>query len=255
MRYIFYWGILMSNARQDLAKRILVRLGYNLVDVELGPSELEEAIRSAIDKYRQRSENAVEEGYAFLELQQDKSEYKLPCEIVEVRELFRRGLGKTQGGVTFDPFSAAYTNFYLLEAGRQGGLSTYELFTQYQETIGTMFGEHLMFTWEPNKKKLTVVRNIRAPETILLWVYYQRTDDELIEDLYAKDWILRYSTAWAKLILGEGRGKFSQIIGPQGGTTLNGDALKAEGQQEIDKLEQEIMEYGSGEMPLGFLIG
>jgi len=245
----------MSNARQDLGNRIMIRLASNIVDVELGPSEIEEAIRTTIDKYKQRSDNAVEEGYAFLELQEDKGEYKLPCEIVEVRELFRRGLGRTQGGVTFDPFSAAYTNFYLLEAGRQGGLSTYELFTQYQEQIGTMFGEHLMFTWEPNKKKLTLVRNIRGPEPVLMWVYYERTDDEIIEDIYAKDWILRYSTAWAKIILGEGRGKFSQLIGPQGGTTLNGDALKSEGLQDIDKLEIELMEYGSGETPLGFLIG
>lgn len=245
----------MSTIRKDLSDRILTRLASRIVNVELSPDHLEEAIKTTLDKYKQRSSNAVEEGYFFLELQEDKSTYILPNEIVEVREIFRRGLGRTQGGVTFDPFNAAFTNFYLLEAGRQGGLATYRLFTEYQELIGTMFGEHIMFNWQPSTHKLDIVRNIRGPETVLLWCYYNRIDDDIIEDLYAKPWIIDYAVARAKVMLGEGRGKYSQIIGPQGGTTLNGDQIKNEGITDIERLEKEIEEYGSGENPLSFVIG
>ena len=66
---------------------------------------------------------------------------------------------------------------------------------------------------------------------------------------------LIYAVARAKIILGEGRGKFSQIIGPQGGTTLNGDQIKSEGIQDVERLEQVISEYGTGEEPLSFVIG
>ena len=178
------------NIRKDLADRIITRLAGRIIDVELDPEDIEECIRTTLDTYKMYSSNAAEEGYFFLEMQENKFEYILPDEIVEVREIFRRGLGRTQGGVTFDPFNAAFTNFYLLEAGRQGGLATYRLFTEYQELIGTMFGEHIMFDWKPNSHKLTITRNIRGPETVLLWCYYNRTDDDIIEDRYAKTWVI-----------------------------------------------------------------
>jgi len=245
----------MSEVRQTLANRVITRLAGRIIDLEFDPEDVEEIIQTTLDMYRNRDSNSVEEGYFFLELQEDKFEYTLPTEIVEVRELFRRGLGRTQGGVTFDPFNAAFTNFYLLEAGRQGGLATFRLFTEYQELIGTLFGEHVMFTWDTNSKKLTIIRHVRGSETILLWAYFFRTDDELIEDLYAKSWIVDYCVARGKVILGEGRGKYSQIVGPQGGTTLNGSEIKSEGMADIERLEDVLMNYGAGGEPLGFVIG
>jgi hypothetical protein len=41
-------------------------------------------------------------------------------------------------------------------------------------------------------------------------------------------------------MLGQAREKFASIAGPQGGTALNGAALKAEGQAEIDKTDRRI---------------
>ena len=245
----------MSEVRQTLANRVITRLAGRIIDLEFDPEDIEEIIQTTLEMYRNRDSNSVEEGYFFLEMQEDKFEYTLPTEIVEVREIFRRGLGRTQGGVTFDPFNAAFTNFYLLEAGRQGGLATFRLFTEYQELIGTLFGENVMFVWEPNSKKLTVVRHVRGSETVLLWCYFFRTDDELITDIYARNWIVDYCVARGKVILGEGRGKYSQIVGPQGGTTLNGSEIKSEGMADIERLEDVLMNYGAGGEPLGFLIG
>lgn len=246
---------MVTTAKQDLYNRILIRLGASGVSVELTPAALEESVRSALARYRQRSENSVEEGYLFLELQDGKQDYVLPKDVVEVRDIYRRGLGLTQGGTSFDPFSASFTNLYLSEAARQGGVSTYEYFTQWQETLGTLFGEHIMYTWQPATKQLKLIRKIKAPETLLLWVYYQRSDEDLITEVYTQDWILRYSCAMAKMILGEIRGKFSTIVGPQGGTTLNGDKLKDEAKAEMELLEQELNDFSDGQTPTGFIIG
>ena len=241
--------------KQDLYNRIQIRLGATGVMVELTPTALEESVRTALARYRQRSENAVEEGYLFLELQDGKADYTLPQGTVEVRDIFRRGLGLSQGGTSFDPFSASFTNLYLSEAAKQGGVSTYEYFTQYQETLGQLFGEHIMFTWQPTTRQLKLIRHIKQAETLLLWVYFQRSDEDLITDTYSQDWILRFSCAQAKMILGEIRGKFSTIVGPQGGTTLNGDKLKDEAKIEMDLLEEELSAYADGQMPIGFIIG
>ena len=56
-------------------------------------------------------------------------------------------------------------------------------------------------------------------------------------------------------MLGEARGKFGQIAGPQGGTSLNGDALKQQGQAEIERLEADIGNYAEGGTPHSFVIG
>ena len=56
-------------------------------------------------------------------------------------------------------------------------------------------------------------------------------------------------------MLGEARSRFGTFVGPQGGTTLNGDALKAEGQQEMDNLLLELSNQVDQNLGYGFVIG
>ena len=56
-------------------------------------------------------------------------------------------------------------------------------------------------------------------------------------------------------MLGEARSKFATIAGPGGGTTLNGDSLKAEAQQEMEKLDNDLAMSVAGGVGYGFLIG
>ena len=57
------------------------------------------------------------------------------------------------------------------------------------------------------------------------------------------------------MMLGEARGKFNTIAGPQGGTTLNGDALKQAGQAEMERLEADLGNFAEGGTPHSFVIG
>ena len=71
----------------------------------------------------------------------------------------------------------------------------------------------------------------------------------------AKQWIKDYALAACKYMLGEARSKFATIAGPQGGTSLNGDTLKAEAQAEMEKLEQDVIQQVAGGVGYHFLIG
>jgi hypothetical protein len=82
-----------------------------------------------------------------------------------------------------------------------------------------------------------------------------RPEEFLLDDPYGGPWLQDYALAQCKLMLGQARSKFSQVAGPGGGTTLNGDALKAEGQAEIEKLEIELTQYIEGGTPYTFVIG
>ena len=338
--------------KNEIVDYIRLRLGDGIVDVELDKEHYELAIKNAFNKYRQRAGNSVEESYAFLKLLPETQEYILPREIMQVKQIFRRGIGSVTGTTAsqFEPFASGYLNTYMLVAGRVGGFVNYELFVQYQEQAMKMFGGYMNFTWNPVSKKLTLVRkmpsssrtyvrlsslsasgtaagstitivtedvwNVNAgdnltiansviggyngtyqiqtvntaaktvtitaantlqattitgfdlrklevsspstdtpAEVVLLHTYNYKPDVMLLNDHMAFPWLQEYAYSFAKLIVGEARSKFGQLAGPQGGTTLNGDALKNEAKAEMEQLENDLKNYVDGSQPLTWVIG
>ena len=326
----------LATQKQEIFDYVNAFLGGGMVDVELDPIHYETALTKALTRYRQRSDNSVEESYLFLTTVVDQNEYILPKEVMEVRQIFRRSIGSrpstaagaagpiftttatatvsqnqvfdanynlstidtiivsvngtetsafspdygsrtitfnspltpgdvvsiklftsgaSGGGSLFVPFSLAYTNAYLLSSSNMGGLATYDMFSQYQELVGRMFGSFIEFKWSSTSKRLTILQRPRAEETLMLYAYNYRPDSELLNDYMAVQWIKDYTLASCKYMLGEARSKFATIAGPQGGSTLNGDSLKAEAQAEMDKLETEVAMAVAGGTGYGFVIG
>jgi hypothetical protein len=250
----------LQTGQQEIFDYVKNNLGEGMIDVELDPKHYHTALERATNRYRQRSSNAVEESYAFLELKKNQNTYILPDEVINVRNLNRRTVGSRteggEGGTLFEPFNLAYTNTYLLRAGATGGLATYYAFASYQELVGKMFGSFIQFHYDNATKKLTITQRPRADdETVLMHTDNYRPDITLFKDIYSKPWIRDYTLAVCKVMLGEARGKFNTIAGPQGGTTLNGDALKNEGQAEMERLDAEIGNFQEGGTPHSFVIG
>jgi len=260
------YGNTNDSLRAAITDYIRMRLGDGIVDVELDKEHYEMGITQALIKYRQRAQNSVEESYASLQLMPETQEYILPKEVQTIRAVYRRGIGSVTGTTAsqFEPFASGYLNTYMLVAGRVGGLTNYELFVDYQKLAMKMFGGLMNFTFNPVTKKLTVVRKmpfqganppLDQQESVLLWMYNTKPDQIILNDTQAFPWIQEYSYSFCKRILGEARSKFSQIAGPQGGASLNGDALKAEAQAEMEKLEDELIRYIDGSQPLTWVTG
>jgi len=245
-------------SRQKLINEVRVLLGEGMVRIELTPLHYETAVDMALDRYRLRSSNSTDERYLFVELQPDESTYVLPKEVTMIKQLYRRGTTGTASGtgVNFDPFGAAFVNQVSLGLGSgSGSLLTYELFAGFQETVGRMFGLFINYDYNAATHTLTITRHIRAKESLLAHVEVSRSEDELYADPYARPWIRDFTKATCKIMLGEARGKFTNFVGPQGGTSLNADALKAEGQAELDRLEHEVSNQFDQNMGWGFIIG
>jgi len=151
-----------SQKRKEIEDYIRFRLGDGMVDVELDPAHYKIAIDRALLRYRQRSQLGEEESYAFLELLPETQEYILPDDVMNVRQVFRRGIGSVTGTTAsqFEPFASGYLNTYMLVAGRVGGFVNYELFAAYQKQAMTMFGGYMNYTFNPVTKKLTILRKI-----------------------------------------------------------------------------------------------
>ena len=249
----------LTTYRQEVYDYIHNMLGGGMVDVELDPVHYATALDKALTRFRQRSDNSIEESYFFMPTIVDQNQYTLPKEIVEVKKIFRRSIGSRtgggDGGSLFEPFNLAYTNTYLLASSNLGGLATYDFFSQYQELVGRMFGSFIEFNWNSSTHKLTILQRPRAEETLLLECYNYRPDEQLLNDYMAKSWIRDYALAISKMMLGEARSKFATIAGPQGGGQLNGDTLKNEASAELEKLEQEVSTAVPGGTGYSFIIG
>jgi len=252
--------------RGEITDYIRLRLADGIVDVELDTDHYNLAIDQAVLKYRQRADNSQEESYAFLKLKPETQEYILPSTVMDVRAAYRRGIGSVTGTTAsqFEPFASGYLNTYMLVAGRVGGLLSYELFVDYQKQAMKMFGGYLNFHYNKTTRKLTLIRKIptqganppeEGMEDCLLHIYNYKPDSMLLNDYQAFPWIQEYAYSFAKRILGEAREKFATIAGPSGGTTLNGASLKAEANEEMASLEQQLREYVDGSNPLTWVIG
>jgi hypothetical protein len=92
--------------KKQIKDYIRYSLGDQMVDIELDKEHYDIAINYALQKYRQRSANAVEESYAFMELIKDQTDYQLPLETISVRQILRRGIGSVTGTAAsqFEPF-------------------------------------------------------------------------------------------------------------------------------------------------------
>lgn len=256
----------LDHQRNDIIDYVRLRLGDGMVDVEADKEHFDMGIKQALIRYRQRSSNSVEESYAFLELYPETQEYILPREIMNIRAIYRRGIGSVSGTTTsqFEPFASGYLNTYMLVAGRVGGLVNYELFTGYQELAMKMFGGYVNYHWNKTTHKLTLVRKMPyqgatfSPdfnEGVLLHIDNYKPDVMLLNDHTAFPWIQDYALALVMISVGQAREKFASIAGPQGGTTLNGTQLKTEGQTMLDKLDEDIRNFVDGGMPMTWITG
>lgn len=247
----------VTQLKQEIFDYVHYSLGGDMVDVELDPAHYEQAYKQSLIRYRQRSANALEDSYSFLELEKDVNEYYLPEEVITVRQIFKRNIGANSGTSSqYEPFEAGFVNFYMIQSGRVGGLATYYMYSSYLEEAAKMFGGFLNYNYNRVSKRLTIMRRPRADaETVLLWTHNYKPDFTILQDPYALPWVRDYTLALCKRSIGEAREKFGNLPGPQGGTQLNGTALKGEAQAMIERLEEELKNYVDGQDPMWFVIG
>ena len=246
--------ITLSKFKNSLNDYVQLQLGSGIIDLELDAEHLEAAYQKTLGTYRQRATNAFEESYNFLELAEDKNVYTLPDEVQSVRQVFRRTIGNMNGpfSTSFDPFSSATLNTYLLNYNQAGGLATYDFYTQYVELAARMCGGFVNYTFNPVTKDLQLIRDPRGSgETILIWAYNLRPEIQLLQDHSTSQWFKDYMIGACKMIIGEAREKFATLAGPQGGTALNG----AEGQAIMDSKIDDLKNYVDGSQPLTWVIG
>lgn len=248
----------LEQLKEEMFDNLRFRLGDGIIDLELDPEHYEQAYIYAIKTYRQRAENSVQESYTLLTIEKDKDTYTLPSEFINVRQCFRRTIGLETGPAasSFDPFSSAILNTYLLNYNYAGGMATYDFYAGYVELAARMFGGFVIYTFDPVTKTIRFVRDFKGSgEQVLIWADILRPETSLLQDPGISPWLYDFTLATLKTIIGEAREKFSTIAGPSGGTALNGAAMKSEGKQEQERLFKDLRDYVDYSQPLTWIQG
>lgn len=248
----------LEELKEALFNNIRLRLGGDIVDLELDPQHYEAAYDYAIKVYRQRAQNSTQETYTLMTIIKNIDTYTLPAEFVNVRAIFRRTVGLETGpsSTSFDPFSSAILNTYLLNYNYTGGMATYDFYAGYVELAARMFGGYVTYTFNPVTKVLRTVRDFKGTgERVLIWADMQRPETELLQDPGIGVWIADYMLGTLKIIIGEAREKYGTIAGPGGGTSLNGAAMKAEGKEMQTLCIENLGKYVDYSQPLTWIQG
>jgi hypothetical protein len=244
--------------RTKLIKQLRLLLGDQMIDVELDVDHFELAVDLSVERLRQRSDSSMQEKDIFIDIVPDQNVYKLPENIQTVWKVHRRGVGVSIGGsgVNFDPFEASFANYYMLQGAQTGGLATWEIFGEYKETLGRIFASQINFNWNPDNKELTIHKRAEGHETVMITAYAQKNEHDIITNVYSGPWIRDYALAKCKFMLGEARSLYtSGFAGPQGSIMLNGEQIKQEATQEMERLEAEIQNYITADSGMPFMIG
>ena len=247
----------LDQIKDAFIENIRLRLGGDIIDLELDPQHYEAAYNYSVKVYRQRAQNATVESYTLMTVVMNVDTYTLPSEFINVRSLFRRTVGLETGpsSTSFDPFSSAILTTYLLNYNYTGGMATYDFYAGYVE-LARMFGGYLTYTFNPVTKVLKITRDFKGTgERILIWADVTRPEWELLQDPGAGIWIGDFMLAQCKMIIGEAREKFQSIAGPGGGTSLNGTAMKNEARAEQERLINDLKNYVDYSQPLTWIQG
>jgi hypothetical protein len=175
--------------------------------------------------------------------------------------------GLTAGStITFtmtDPWDAVIpgTSVSIINCTTPGYNSSYTILTKSNDgrtftmaAVGNL-GATSVTGFELAKCNIYSAGNEDPAETVLLWMYNKKPDSMLFNDARVLPWIEDYALALCKEMLGQAREKFAQIAGPQGGTQLNGAALKGEAKAEMEALEEELKRFIDGSQPYTWITG
>ena len=235
--------------RETIVNYIQTMLGYPTVGVELDPSQLDQAITTALQEYL--STGAVERAFYKLDAQVGVNEYPLPEFIGTVINVVYPMPFQIMAGSSQDMFSfAAYNAPFGPGTGNMlHGAANLGIFYEYVQNRNRMIGNDITF---------------RVVDSTLFVYPYPKMGDPIILE-YSKNifsiqdpdkqaistsnqwgtyWIQRCSLAIAKNMLGLIRGKYSTVAGGTGDQqTLNSAEMLSQSKDELLALREELSSH------------
>lgn len=237
--------------RRVLHETIRHMLGAMGVTVELQKPQINIAINNALLKFRKYSGYAVTRNFFFLDLKPNQQTYVLSnrCvgfnKITGIRALYRMQAGWIRTGLAGNELFGVAALQQLYTVGTFDMLS-FALMSQYMKELEQLFASRIMHQWVESTRELRLYQRIVFPERVLVDATVERTEQDLLTNRATAMWLQSWAVAECKMMLGSIRGKYLNLPGPNGSTSLNGSDLMAQAQSEMAALIEELNDPAMG---------
>jgi hypothetical protein len=252
--------------RLRLIKVLKLQLGWPTQCVELTEEHFNVAIDNALDTYRQLSSNAYERRFLLYSLFKNQQVYFLNSpmdgtdKVVNVVKIYRiNTFGFTSASSSWDAnvFLQSFASFFY--SASTVDLLSIHLMSNLQEEMSKIFAGEYIYTWSEARREMHVTRRIAQNEKVVIEVFMERTEQEIMLDRFAKQFIQGWAIAECKEMLGLIRSKFtSGTPGASGNITLNGETLLTEARTDFTEWKQALLDWEHSSAEVGnisFLMG
>ncbi len=244
-------------SKVDLINYIKMQLGFPQINVELTDPQIESCIDQAVQKFTDYAFEGLLENIIVCEFH-GKGAYPLPDNISSIINI---GKGSTSNITNFganfgtgyvpdlwsSQFFTSYSSYFTISTTFSDALYTNSLtgsiipsiisISNMTSMLNKYFGDSPAYTYSAEKHTLWLTENYSGPAYI--HYYYKYNPDEQYDKIYDHQWVKEYACALCMRLWGRIVGKYSQNL--IGGATINYSDMQSNAQQDIDRLNEELM--------------
>tara|TARA_R110002110_G_scaffold61960_3_gene173415 strand:- start:3049 stop:3924 length:876 start_codon:yes stop_codon:yes gene_type:complete len=224
---------------------ILSRLGSPVVRVELTDHQILTVIDESVSKLDYHAP-AWCTNYMSFTTEINQNLYELPRFVMNNLQyvVYKKSLlsvAQQQGSLEFDFFIKYFQDNFLFKDFQ---VTDFLLMTMHLEQMRKILSMEGSFDIVDNRYIMVYPIPQLAEEVI---IQFRSLNSDTLHPFYI-NWIQKFSTAAAQVILGGIRGKYTTLPSPGGGAQLNGMDLVQQGTREMERLE-EVLLYEIEEPP------
>jgi hypothetical protein len=245
----------VTSSRQEFKDYILRRLGYPVIDINVDDEQVEDRIDDALIKFRDYHFDGTEHVYyphQVTEADRNNKYITLPEDMIGVTRIF--DVNDSYGAMNL--FNIRY-QLHLNELFNISSVSVtpYVVAMRHIEFLEEVFVGKKPIRFNRHMDRLYV--DMAWKDDVLVGSFiiidgYRTVNPEEYPDVWNDSWLKRYATAMVKRQWGENLKKFEGMNLP-GGITFNGQKIWEEANEEIDKLDSEVINNYS--LPVTDMIG
>lgn len=229
--------------RKEFKEWCLRKLGKPVIEINVDQDQVDDRIDEALSYYWDYHFDGTEKIYFKHQITQtdiDNRYIDVPENIIGVINIFNLSSTST---FSSDMFSAQYQ--FILNHIHE--LSDYNLTHFYMSMQHLQFMEEILVGKQPirynrhvNKLHVDTDWENLTPGEYIIAECYSVVDPEVYADVWKDRWLQNYATAKIKYQWGSNLTKFEGMQLP-GGVTFNGSQILQDAQQEIEKLEEDMI--------------
>lgn len=241
--------------REELKQYCLRQLGAPLLEINVADEQIEDRIDDAISYYHDYHFDGTQKVYLAHQVTQTDINNKyidIPESVIGVINIFDIGDSYSTNNLFNIRYQIALNDLF---AFNYGPFAPYYMALQNVALAEELFvgRQSLRFNRHTNKLFIDMAWGEKVVVNEYLIVEgYQALDPDTYTDVYNDKWLKRYTTALIKKQWGTNLKKFEGLQMP-GGITFNGQKIYDEAEEEITKLEEEMI--NSYSLPVSDMIG